>query len=251
MLELVSVSKNYHSTEALNNVSLMVGQGKIMALLGPNGAGKTTAIKILAGLIRPDSGEAFVCNYSISKEAVEAKKNLGYLSDSPMLFEYLTGIDYLNLVMDIFRIPQNQRLIKVEKYLDAFDMRGQLLKQIAGYSLGSKKKIALIAALCHEPRTLVLDEPASGLDPKSIKALRDILIEYARKGNTVLFSTHILEIAEKMCGMAAIISKGRVIAEGTFSQLREKTSADSATLEEIFLQITSTEYSRDGIDTPG
>ncbi len=241
MLELVSVSKKYQSAEALNCASLMVGQGRITALLGPNGAGKTTAIKVLAGLVSPDSGDAFICNYSISKEPVQAKNNLGYLSDSPMLFEYLSGIDYLNFVMDIFHIPQNERQSRVEKYIDAFGMGGYMLKQISGYSLGSKKKIALIAALCHKPKVLLLDEPASGLDPKSIKALRDILTNYARKGNTVLFSTHILEIAEKMCGTAAIISNGRVIAEGTFSELRAKTSAGSASLEDVFLQITAME----------
>jgi len=158
MFELLSVSKNYEETEALKNVSISVGARKITAFLGPNGAGKTTAIKILSGLIKPDSGDALICRTSILKNPIEAKRKFGYSPDIPMLFEYLTGIDYLNLIMDIFRIPSSERPGRVEKYIEAFDMKDHIGNQITAYSLGMKKKLSLITALCHEPEVFFLDE---------------------------------------------------------------------------------------------
>ncbi|HNY11764.1 MAG TPA: ABC transporter ATP-binding protein [Candidatus Wallbacteria bacterium] len=239
MFELISVSKNYEEIAALKSVSVSVGAGKITAFLGPNGAGKTTAIKILAGLLKPDYGDAVICGHSILKEPVEAKRKFGYSPDVPMLFEYLTGIDYLNLIMDIFRIPAAERPGRVEKYIDAFDMKERIGKQIIDYSLGMKKKISIIAALCHEPEVFFLDEPTNGLDPKALKALKDIFSDLARCGKTVFFSTHILDIAEKMCDDAIIISKGWIIAQGAIDHIRSKASSDHATLEEVFLQITN------------
>jgi len=238
MIEMASLTKKYGKLEALKGIDLKVGEGKLMAFLGPNGAGKTTAIRIMSGIIKPDSGDARICGHSILTDPDKAKWNFGYIPDNPMLFEYLCGIDYLNLVMDIFRIPKAERAGRVEKYLDAFDMREAVIQQIAGYSLGMKKKISMIAAFCHEPRVLFLDEPTSGLDPKSIMALGGFLKGFASEGKTVLFSTHILDIAEKLCNTAAIIARGRIIAEGDIAELRVKASAPGGSLEEIFMQLT-------------
>jgi len=242
LIELVSVTKKFGSFTALSNLNLTVPKGGLYSFLGPNGAGKTTTIKILTGILHPDSGDALIDGISIIKNPVEAKKKIGYLPDIPSLFEKLTGAEYLNFIMDIYGIPKSERESRTKKYLQAFELEPNVNSLIETYSLGMKKKIGIIAALCHAPSFILLDEPTSGLDPQSVRLFKDILKEQAAAGATIFFSTHILEIAEKICDRVAIISKGRIVAEGTVAGIRSKiddTNADTKTLEDIFIELTA------------
>ena len=242
MIELISVTKKYGAFEALKGIDLKVSRSGLFAFLGPNGAGKTTTIKILTGVLMPDSGDARIGGISITKDPVAAKSRFGYLPDIPTLFEKLSGSEYLNFIMDIFNISKNDRPARVQKFVEIFEMGQSMSALIESYSLGMRKKIGLIAALCHDPEVLFLDEPTSGLDPQSVKNLKDVLVDFTRSGGTVFFSTHILEIAEKICSRVGIISNGLMVADGTITQIKEKMksgSGDSKSLEDIFLELTS------------
>ena len=238
MLKINALSKRFDKIRALDDVSLSVPAGTITAFLGPNGAGKTTAIRIMSGLMEPDAGDVEICGHSISLDPFSAKSKLGYLPDQPMIYDYFTGIDYLNFTMDIFRTPKSERAGRVEHLIDAFDMRPSMNEITGGYSLGQKRKLSLIAALCHKPKLLLLDEPTLGFDPKAIRELGRIMKEFAAAGGSILFSTHILEMAEKLCDFSVIISKGKIIATGTIAELRQKSGRDGS-LEDIFLELTS------------
>lgn len=242
MIELLRVTKKYGSFTALSDVELTVPKGGLYAFLGPNGAGKTTTIKILTGILVPDAGDALIDGISIVSNPVEAKKKIGYLPDIPSLFEKLTGTEYLNFIMDIYAVPKGERESRTKKYLDAFELTPNVNSLIETYSLGMKKKIGIIGALCHSPSFILLDEPTSGLDPQSVRILKDILRERSAAGITIFFSTHILEIAEKICDRVAIISKGRIVAEGTVAGIRSKINdpaADTKSLEDIFIELTA------------
>ncbi len=242
MIELISVTKKYGAFEALKGIDLTVSRSGLFAFLGPNGAGKTTTIKILTGVLMPDGGDAKIGGISITKDPVGAKNRFGYLPDIPTLFDKLSGSEYLNFIMDIFNISKNDRPARTQKFVEIFEMGPSMTSLIESYSLGMRKKIGLIAALCHNPEVLFLDEPTSGLDPQSVKYLKDILVDFTKDGGTVFFSTHILEIAEKICTRVGIISNGLMVADGTIAQIREKMksgSGGSKSLEDIFLELTS------------
>ncbi len=245
MIEVISVSKSYSGFKALDELSLKVDSGSMYAFLGPNGAGKTTTIKILTGILTPDSGDALINGISIIKDPLRAKRSLGYLPDTPALFEKLTGNQYLNFIMDIFEVPADTRKKRAESLIEAFGLAPYVNSLIESCSLGTKKKIGMAAACCHRPAVLLLDEPTSGLDPQSVKAFKDILKEMTADGVTVFFSTHILEVAEKICDRVAIIGKGKLVAEGSLEEIRRKlyekneNAAGHKTLEDIFLELTS------------
>lgn len=238
MIDIRNVSKSYNkgSVKAVDSLNLKVSKGEIFGFLGPNGAGKTTTIKMIIGLLNPDDGSIIINGTDINKNAIEAKKNIGYVPDNPNLYERLTGTEYLNFMADVYRVPAEQRRQRIEHYLEMFELNDAASDLIKSYSHGMKQKIALTGALIHNPAVWILDEPMVGLDPKSAHLLKEQMREHCDKGNTVFFSTHILEVAEKLCDRIGIIHKGRLIASGTMDELRQGDNKDS--LENIFLELT-------------
>lgn len=241
MLEFKNVYKSYVANKnVIDNLNMTIKDGEIFGFLGPNGAGKTTTIKMLTGILKPTEGEILIENKNIENEPIEAKKNLGYVPDSPDIFLNLTGYEYLNFISDVYNISKKDRKNKIEKISDEFEMREFLHDKIFSYSHGMRQKIILIGVLLHEPKNWILDEPMTGLDPKASHILKEKMREHASKGNTVFFSTHILEIAEKICDRIAIINSGKIVTLGSVNEIKEKFNADKS-LENIFLEITENE----------
>jgi len=239
LLRLENVTKTYskNSIKAVDNINLEIEKGEVFGFLGPNGAGKTTTIKMIVGLLKPDNGKITVNGIDVWQNPIEAKKLMSYVPDDPELYNKLKGIEYLNFVGDIYEISKEERIERIEKYLDIFELKGAIKDTIGSYSHGMKQKLALISALIHEPEILILDEPMVGLDPKSAFNLKEIMRDMCNKGKTVFFSTHILEVAEKICDRIGIIKEGNIIALGTMEELRHH-SAKEESLEEIFLELT-------------
>jgi ABC-2 type transport system ATP-binding protein len=237
MLSIESVSKSYARgrVKAVDDISLQVRPGEIFGFIGPNGAGKTTTIKMIAGILPIDSGSISVNGYDIVKEPIKAKMSMGYVPDAHDVYERLTGIEYLNFIADVFDVSVEDRKRNISKYLEMFEMTGAAGQPIKSYSRGMKQKIVVAGALLHNPPLWLLDEPLTGLDPRAAHLLKEEMHRHCAKGNTVFFSTHVLEVAEKLCHRIGIINKGRIIAVGTLDQLRE--SADKS-LESIFLELT-------------
>lgn len=238
MIDIRNVSKSYNkgSVKAVDNLNLKVSKGEIFGFLGPNGAGKTTTIKMIIGLLNPDEGSIFINGMDIRKNAIEAKRNIGYVPDNPNLYERLTGTEYLNFMADVYQVTAEQRKQRIEHYLEMFELNDAASDLIKSYSHGMKQKIALTGALIHNPAVWILDEPMVGLDPKSVHLLKEQMREHCDKGNTVFFSTHILEVAEKLCDRIGIIHRGKLVASGTMDELRQGDIKDS--LENIFLELT-------------
>ena len=237
MIEIENVSKSYKGgNKVIDKLNLKINDGEIFGFIGLNGAGKTTTIKMITGILEIDEGNILVDGIDISREPVKAKKNLGYVPDSPDMFLKLKGIEYLNFIADVYEISKEERIIKIKEYAEKFGMIGELENKIENYSHGMRQKIVIIGALLHKPKNLILDEPITGLDPKSSYDLKEILKQYANHGNTVFFSTHILEIAEKLCDRIGIIHQGKLIYVGTLEELRNKFDGQK-TLEEIFIDI--------------
>lgn len=245
------LTKRFGDLTAVEDMELCVGEGELFGFLGPNGAGKTTTIKMLTGLLHPTSGTAHIGNYDIQLQPLQAKSILGYIPDNPFLYEKLTGREYLRFMADLFSVPQADRTRRIPDLLRLFELESKGNDLIQGYSRGMRQKIALAGALIHTPRVIFLDEPTVGLDPKGARAMRDILRELCRRGTTVFMSTHILEVAERMCDRIAIVNKGRMIAQGTMDELRAQRIGDSVedasraerpedkkSLEDIFLELT-------------
>ncbi|MGE5652895.1 MAG: ABC transporter ATP-binding protein [Bacillota bacterium] len=237
MIELTNVSKSYNrgTVKAVDSLSLTVRPGEIFGFLGPNGAGKTTTIKMMVGLLSPDSGSIRINSVDATKQPLESKRQIGFVPDNPDLYDRLTGMEYLNFVADIFRVPAETRRQRIKHYLEVFELTGAAGDLIQSYSHGMKQKLALTAALLHDPAVFILDEPLVGLDPRSAHLLKEILREHCNAGHTVFFSTHILEVAERLCDRIGIISRGRLIACGTMDELRGQ---GSESLEKIFLELT-------------
>lgn len=238
MLNIVDVSKSYNkgAIKAVDCLNLYVPQGEIFGFLGPNGAGKTTTIKMMTGILTPDSGTITVNGYDIQKNPLEAKKNIGYVPDNPDVYEKLTGIEYLNFMADMYRVLKRERTERIEYYLEMFQLKDAAGDLIKSYSHGMRQKIVISGALLHKPALWVLDEPLVGLDPRSAHLLKEEMKRHCEQGNTVFFSTHILEVAEKLCDRVGIIHKGKLIAVGTLDEL--KSSEKTASLENIFLELT-------------
>jgi ABC-2 type transport system ATP-binding protein len=241
LIETSGLSKQFGSVQALAGLDLQVMPGEIYGLLGPNGAGKTTAIKIIAGLVEPTAGWVKVSGFDPAKNPIEVKSKIGYVAENPILYESLSPRDFFEFVASIRKIDQDAANQMVTRLADAFDMVQYFDSPIATLSLGMKQKVALIASFFHQPSILLLDEPLNGLDAKSSRIVKDLVSLHAQRGGAVLFSTHIMEVAEHICTRIGIIYEGKVIAEGTLDQLKSKTGGKSETLEEVFLKLTNEE----------
>ena len=241
LIEASELTKQFGSVQALTGVSFQVMPGEIYGLLGPNGAGKTTTIKVITGLVEPTSGWVKVGGFDPVEKPIEVKSRIGYIAEKPILYDSLSSRDFLEFVASIRKIDQNAANRIVTQLADAFDMAKYFDAPIATLSMGMKQKVALIASLIHQPPVLLLDEPLSGIDAKSSRIVKDLLSLHTQKGGAVLFSTHIMEVAEHICTRIGIIYQGKVIAEGTLDQLKSKTGSKSETLEEVFLKLTNEE----------
>ena len=240
-LEVDRISKSYGPVQALTDVSFAVPPGQIVGLLGPNGAGKSTTMKAVLGLIRPDAGEIRVFGQNVREDPVSAKRRIGYVPESPSLYEFLTGAEYLDFVADMYAIPPEVRRDRIPQFLAGLELAGHENSLISGYSQGMKQKVALIAGLLHRPHLLVLDEPLNGLDPRSARVVKDLLRNLASAdGVGVLFSTHVLEIAEAICDQVVILSRGTVLARDTVAALRDRAGLSGSGLEDVFLALTGT-----------
>ncbi|MCC0652408.1 MULTISPECIES: ABC transporter ATP-binding protein [unclassified Clostridioides] len=232
MLKISNVSKSYKNKKVVNNISFEVNDGEIFGFIGHNGAGKTTTIKAIVGIHDFEGGEILINSKSIKKQSVECKKEMAYIPDNPDLYEALTGIQYLNFIADIFEVDKNEREDLIKYYSNKFEINRALGDLISSYSHGMKQKLAIISALIHNPKILILDEPFVGLDPKASFILKEIMKEFCKKGGCIFFSTHVLEVAEKICDKIAIIKDGNIIAYGTTEEVKGNNS-----LENIFMEL--------------
>ena len=240
MLTINNFSKTYKGgKKAVDNISLQIESGDIFGFIGPNGAGKSTTIKSIVGVLDYEEGEILISGHSIKEEPLICKKIIAYIPDNPDLYEHLTGIQHLNFIADIFGIPAAIREEKIKKYADAFEITGNLGDLVSSYSHGMKQKLAIISALIHEPKLLVLDEPFVGLDPKASVVLKRIMHELCYSGCAIFFSTHVLDVAEKLCNKVAIINHGKLAFAGTMEDMvREK---EGGSLEEVYMDVVNHE----------
>jgi ABC-2 type transport system ATP-binding protein len=240
-VELKGVVKRYSDIVAVDSLDLTVSQGEILGLLGPNGSGKSTTLKMILGLVKPDSGLVKVMGKNAVENPVGVKRLIGYVPETPRIYEFLTGLEYLDFVGDIYGVQLSDKKARIEKYMEALGLEGREGDVINSYSQGMKQKIVLISALIHKPKLLILDEPLNGLDPKSARIVKDLLKELTEQGVTSVVSTHILEIAQAMADRIAIMFQGRLQALGNMEDLREKARMPGSDLEDIFLKLTGTE----------
>lgn len=239
MISIENVSKSFtKGKNVVDDLNLEVHDGEIFGFLGPNGAGKTTTLRMINGILRPDSGRIAIDGYDIEKEAMEAKRRLGFVSDNPDQFLNLKGIEYLNFMADIYQLENRFEII--DRLTKLFEINDVLNNRLNSYSHGMRQKVVLCGTLIHRPHNLILDEPMTGLDPKSSFDLKEIMRRYANEGRCVFFSTHVLEVAEKLCDRVGIINKGKLYFVGTMDQLKETFHEDSS-LEQLFLEITGNE----------
>ena len=237
MIEARSLTMIYgNGHQATDEVSFTVKAGEIVGFAGPNGAGKTTVIKMLTGILKPTSGTAVINGFDINKDPINAKKSFAYIADNPDILIQLSGLEYLNFIADMYEIPEDIRKEKIGTLSERFGMKDVLTTQMREYSHGMRQKLMVISALIHNPPAWILDEPMTGLDPTAAFELKQMMREHANAGNAVLFSTHVLEVAEQVCDRILIINKGKIITEGTLEFLR--LNNPGMTLEEIFVKLT-------------
>lgn len=232
MLQIEHLTKAYGDKKAVDDLSLHIRPGEIYGFIGHNGAGKTTTLKSAVGILRFDSGEIRINGHSIKDEPVACKRVLAYIPDNPDLYDFMTGIKYLNFVADIFGVPSEERRAKIDDYAARFELTDDLAQPIAAYSHGMKQKLAVIAAWLHSPKLIIMDEPFVGLDPKAAHLLKIMMRELCEEGGAIFFSTHVLEVAEKLCDKVAIIKGGRLIRSGTMEEVKGDDS-----LEDVFLEL--------------
>ena len=239
MLRVENISKTYSKgkVKAVDDIRFQVDKGEIFGFLGPNGAGKTTTIKIIVGLLKPDEGKIFINGTDNNANPLEAKRKFSYVPDNPQIYEKITGIEYINFLANVYGVEEKTRKERMQKYLNIFNLEDSAGDIIGSYSHGMKQKIVLTGALISNPELFILDEPMVGLDPKSAFNLKEEMKNMCSKGNSVFFSTHVLEVAEKICDRIAIINKGKIIAQGTMEELR-KLAGKEESLEKIFLEVT-------------
>jgi ABC-2 type transport system ATP-binding protein len=239
MLRITNVSKTYgnNKVKAVDNISLEVAGRQILGFIGPNGAGKTTTMKMVTGVLAQDAGEIVVNGYNIAEDPIAAKQSFGYVPDSPDMFLRLRGIEYLNFMGDMYAVSAEQRREKIAHMGETFEMTGALNGRIQSYSHGMRQKIIIMGALLHNPAVWILDEPLTGLDPRSSFQLKEMMRQHANAGNAVLFSTHMLEVAEKLCDKIALINKGRIVFFGELENL--KAQYNQLSLEDIFMEVTA------------
>lgn len=236
MLRIENLTKIYGERRVVDNLSLHILPGEIYGFIGHNGAGKTTTIKSCCGILQFDAGNIFIDGISIKENAIECKKKIAYIPDNPDLYEFMTGLQYLNFVADIFAVSASIREERINKYSALFEIKDDLSSLISQYSHGMKQKLAIISALLHEPKLIIMDEPFVGLDPKASHLLKEIMREMCNRGSAIFFSTHVLEVAEKLCDKVAIIKSGKLIKSGTMSEVKGDTS-----LEAVFLELEEDE----------
>ena len=232
MLNIMHLTKTYGEKKAVDDLSLHILPGEIYGFIGHNGAGKTTTLKACCGILQFDSGDITIDGISVKEDPIGCKRNLAYIPDNPDLYEFMTGIQYLNFISDIFAVGAADRRCRIRHYADAFELTADLAQPISAYSHGMKQKLAIISALVHEPKLIIMDEPFVGLDPKASHLLKSIMRELCDKGSAIFFSTHVLEVAEKLCDKVAIIKSGKLIRSGTMEEVKGDTS-----LEEVFLEL--------------
>lgn len=231
MLKIEHLTKQYGEVKAVDDLSLHIRPGEIYGFIGHNGAGKTTTIKSCCGILRFDQGEIYIGGTSIKESPLACKRMLAYIPDNPDLYDYMTGIQYLNFIADIFQISAQDRQTRIRRYADAFELTGDLGQPVSAYSHGMKQKLAVISALIHQPKLMIMDEPFVGLDPKSSHTLKEIMRELCCQGGAIFFSTHVLEVAERLCDKVAIIKGGRLIKSGSMDEVKGDTSLESVFLE--------------------
>ncbi len=231
MLRIEHLTKQYGDKKAVDDLSLTVEAGEICGFIGHNGAGKTTTLKAVVGILKFDGGDIFVDNVSVKSDPLACKAKIAYIPDNPDLYDYMTGIAYLNFVADIFGVPADVRKERIDTYAAAFEMAGDLASPISAYSHGMKQKLAVMAALVHDPKLILMDEPFVGLDPKASHTLKTIMRDICDNGGAILFSTHVLEVAEKLCDKVAIIKNGTLIRAGTMEEVKGDSSLESVFLE--------------------
>ena len=232
MLRIEHLTKIYGEKKAVDDLSLHILPGEIFGFIGHNGAGKSTTIKSAVGILKFDEGMISICGKNIKDDPVACKRDLAYIPDNPDLYEFMSGIKYLNFIADIFAIPADVRQEKIRKYADLFELTQDLGQPVSAYSHGMKQKLAVISAWLHDPKLIVMDEPFVGLDPKASHLLKEMMREHCNKGGAIFFSTHVLEVAEKLCDKVAIIKQGKLVKEGTMEEVKGDDS-----LEEVFLEL--------------
>lgn len=232
MLKFEHLTKKYGDKTVVDDLNLEIEAGQIYAFIGHNGAGKTTAIKCAVGVLPFDNGTITIDGHDVVKEPMACKKNLAYIPDNPDIYEYMTAIQYLNFIADIFEVPQEVRQEKIEKYAEMFEIKDNLAQPISSFSHGMKQKVVIIGALIHDPKLIIMDEPFVGLDPKATHLLKGVMREMCDNGAAIFFSTHVLEVAEKLCDMVAIIKQGKLLKSGTMEEVKGDDS-----LEEVFLEL--------------
>ena len=232
MLNIQHLSKAYGEKKAVDDLSLHIAPGEIYGFIGHNGAGKTTTLKAVAGILNYDEGTILVDGVDNRKNPLDCKRRIAYIPDNPDIYDFMTGIKYLNFVADIFGVGSAERQERIRKYADLFELTGDLGQAVATYSHGMKQKLSIISAFIHEPKLILMDEPFVGLDPKAAHILKGMMRELCDKGGAIFFSTHVLEVAEKLCNKVAIIKDGRLIRQGTMEEVKGDTS-----LEQVFLEL--------------
>ena len=231
MLKIENLTKKYGDKIAVNNLSLQINGGEIYGFIGHNGAGKTTTIKCVAGILAFDGGDIKIDGVSVKDNPLEVKKMIAYIPDNPDIYNFMTGYQYLNFIADVFKISESARKERIEKYAEIFELTADLPRSVSEYSHGMKQKLVLISALIHKPKLIILDEPFVGLDPKAAFKLKEIMHEFCNQGGAIFFSTHVLDVAEKLCDRVAIIKSGEVIKCGTMEEVKGDASLESVFLE--------------------
>jgi len=238
LMQISHLSKRYKNSQklAVDDISFEVNEGEVFGFLGPNGAGKSTTIKCITGILPITEGQISICGHSIIDDPIQAKLNLGFVPDNHQMYEQLTAREYINFMADIYHVGKEDRKIRADKMLELFDLSSVVDNQISTFSHGMKQKICVIGALVHNPKLWILDEPLTGLDPKSSYELKELMKEHVKEGNSVFFSSHMLEVVEKVCDRISIINGGKLVMTGDLDEIKSKSSDSS--LEEIFLSIT-------------
>ncbi len=232
MLRIEHLTKSYDEKKAVDDLSLHIKEGEIFGFIGHNGAGKSTTLKSAVGILKYDEGKIFINGASIKDDPLKCKKELAYIPDNPDMYDFMSGIKYLNFIADVFKVPTDDRREKIHKYADIFELTDDLAQPISSYSHGMKQKLAVISTWMHDPKLIIMDEPFVGLDPKAAHILKEMMREHCDRGGAIFFSTHVLEVAEKLCDKVAIIKQGRLIKSGTMDEVKGDDS-----LEEVFLEL--------------
>lgn len=232
MLTINNLNKSFGSKKAVDNVTIHIAPGEVYGFIGHNGAGKTTTLKSVVGILQFDEGEILIDGMSIKDKPIECKKEIAYIPDNPDLYDFMTGIKYLNFIADVYEVSEKDRYERIHKYADMFELTSDLAQPIAAYSHGMKQKLAIISAWIHNPKLIIMDEPFVGLDPKAAHILKGMMREMCDDGGAIFFSTHVLEVAEKLCDKIAIIKSGKIIKCGTMDEVKGDDS-----LEEVFLEL--------------